>query len=381
MRFKSAELYAIEIPMLVEVEHALASRSVARNILLKITAEDGSVGFGESCPRHYVTGETFEQAWQTLTDELLPQLKQLQGTDVDQLMQWLSAQTLTLPRNKHAAFCAMELALLDLIGQQQQLSAGGLFATVSPNKQQYSGVIAAGQPEKAVAMAQQIKQLGVPCTKVKLHQQGDLNVAILQAVREILGPDHDLRGDANCAWQDADEAQRQLTELRPFGLNSIEQPLESDDIDGLAALTKAAITPVMVDESMCSLADAEQLIDRQACNLFNVRISKCGGLNNSYRIVKLANEHGIDCQLGAQVGETSCLSAAGLALASIAPTLRWREGCFGTLLLAHDIFEPPLMVGPRAQVAPLTGYGLGLQISTAQLSACQQQHWQLKLEE
>ncbi|MBD1391170.1 hypothetical protein IC617_17205 [Neiella sp. HB171785] len=381
MKFQSAELYAIEIPMLVEVEHALASRKIARNILLKITTADGLTGFGESCPRHYVTGETFEQAWQTLTDELLPQLKELQDTSSEHLQDWLMMQTIKLPRNKHAAFCALELALLDLIGKQRECQAACLIATPSSDKQQYSGVIAVGEPQKAAAMAQQIKHLAVPCSKIKLHQELDLNIQLLQTVREVLGPDHDLRGDANCAWQNADEAAAQLSELKRFGLNSIEQPLASDDLDGLAALTKAAITPVMVDESICSLADAETLIDRHACDLFNIRISKCGGLGNSHRIAQMAAEHGIRCQLGAQVGETSCLSAAGLALATITPTLRWREGCFGTLLLAHDIFLPPLMIGPQALVEPLSGHGLGINISPQQLSQCQQQHWQLNLED
>jgi len=67
--------------------------------------------------------------------------------------------------------------------------------------------------------------------------------------------------------------------------------------------------PVMADESLVTLEQARQLIDLGACDHFNIRLSKNGGITASLAIAKLAHEAGIKIQVGAQVGETGILSA------------------------------------------------------------------------
>lgn len=379
MKIVQAELIEIEIPMQVEVEHALASRSVARNILLKLTDADGLSGWGECCPRHYVTGETFEGAWENLKTNLIPQLNQFWSSTAEQVVEWLETTTLAMPRNQNAAFCALELALLDLLGKQQNVDAAALVANPTGDSFRYSGVIATSSLEKVTAMAMQIKQFGIAQTKLKLHEDLTLNQALTGAVRQVLGKDHDLRGDANCAWKDADEATRQLTALSEFGLSGIEQPLEADDIAGLSELSAKKLCSVVVDESLCSLEDAKKLIDHRACDIFNLRISKCGGLINCHRIYQLAIQHGIRCQIGAQVGETSCLSAAGLSLSALAPEIIWREGCFGTMLLKEDPFIPVLTLGPGGAVNRPEGAGLGIEIDEDVLARYSTTQWNCQL--
>ena len=69
--------------------------------------------------------------------------------------------------------------------------------------------------------------------------------------------------------------------------------------------------PIMLDESLCGMVDAEEAIAGGLCDLFNIRLSKCGGFIPSLRLVQVARRHGLGCQLGCQVGETAILSAAG----------------------------------------------------------------------
>ena len=82
---------------------------------------------------------------------------------------------------------------------------------------------------------------------------------------------------------------------------------------------------MIVDESLVSLADAQALLAVQACDIFNIKISKCGGLLRSRAIAQLASEAGIDCQVGTHVGETDILGAAGWKLAQSIPNF----DCYG----------------------------------------------------
>jgi muconate cycloisomerase len=120
--------------------------------------------------------------------------------------------------------------------------------------------------------------------------------------------------------------------------------------------------PVIADESLCTLSDAQELIKLKACRLFNLRLSKCGGLGNALKIKKMADKAGILCQLGCQVGETSILAAAGRHFALAANNLVYVEGSFAPLLLAQDTCRPPVTFGVAGRGKPLPGPGLGIQV-------------------
>jgi len=126
---------------------------------------------------------------------------------------------------------------------------------------------------------------------------------------------------------------------------------------------------IMADESLCSWADAQQLIASKACNHFSLKLSKNGGLFNTLRIYQLAQNNGIPCQLSAHYGETSILSAAGALLASLAPNLTACEGALGTYLLSEDITPTPFMVNKAGQVqaTDLSFMGWPVQVEEARV--------------
>src|SRR5690606_12019158 len=98
----------------------------------------------------------------------------------------------------------------------------------------------------------------------------------VKKIRCIMGPHTDLRVDANAAWT-ASAAISAIQALKPYGITSVEQPIPADDIEGLQTITSAVSTPIMVDESLCNLEDARKLVAQDACDYFNIRLSKCGG--------------------------------------------------------------------------------------------------------
>ena len=363
------DILTVEIPMKISAEHALAKRKVARNVLVAAHDSEGRTGFGECCPRPYVTGETVESATNDLREHILPKLVGRRFSDPDDVATTALAILDGLARNQQAAFCAAELALLDLAGRAFGRSAGDFLGPVCRETVHYTGVIAANTADGVRTYAGLLAKFGARQAKLKVGADLDTNLQFLTIARAALGDDVELRIDANCAW-DAKEAIRQLEAMAAFRLTGVEQPLPGDDIQGMREVTAAGITPVVADESLASLDDARQLVEQRACDIFNVRVSKVGGLLNAARIHRLAEDAGLGCQLGAQVGETGILSAAGRHYGTRCEGVRWFEGSYDSILLETVFTEPDITIGPGGRAQAMTGPGLGVTPNPEQLEAC-----------
>ncbi len=371
MKLTQFDIITVDIPMRHSVRHALAERNVARNILVAAYSDSGDIGWGECCPRPYVTGETIETVQQDLTNTILPQLLGCELDSFEQCSTLLVPLLDSMARNQQAAFCAAELAVLDLAGRHFGSSAGMVLGPVQAPQVRYSGVIATDDIESVKQNAGFMAKFGVGDVKIKVGASLEANLEILTIARAILGEQVTLRIDANCAWT-AGETLRQLNAMQAFSLTGVEQPVPGDDLEGMRAVTAAKLIPVVADESLCSLDDAHRLIRAQACDIFNVRISKCGGLINAARIDQLARDAGLKCQLGAQVGEAGILSAAGRHYATRSAGVRWCEGSYGQLLLEEDITEPDVTVGPGGVAPALEADGMGVTLSAERLQRYEQ---------
>lgn len=366
MKITALTFRIIEIPMNVAVKHALAERSVAKNVVLTLTDEHGNAGWGECCPRDYVTGETLESVQTTLLDKLGPEILEQSFDDVVHVQRWIKHRLETVEKDQLAAFCALELALIDLSCRHFNTGLDSFIGSETNHDVRYSGVIATDEPEAVAKMATMMKQSGLTHVKVKLVEELARNRAILEVARQVLGSNVELRGDANAAWT-PEQAIEQLNQLSEFGLKGIEQPVSATPPDGMSMVTQHQDVPVVADESLCSFDDAKWLADKQGCDIYNIRVSKCGGLMRSQQLIEFARSRGLRCQLGAQVGETVILSAAGQQLAKRNNDLVWHEGCYGKFLLAQDIGTPDLTIGSQGRTATLFESGLGFEIDMALL--------------
>jgi L-alanine-DL-glutamate epimerase-like enolase superfamily enzyme len=183
----------------------------------------------------------------------------------------------------------------------------------------------------------------------------------LSQARRGLGEDVDLRVDANATWEAA-EAIARLRDLAPFRLSAVEQPVTKDDFEGLRWVQEAGNLPVMADESLCTLEDARRLIQLKVCHMFNIRLSKVGGLTAALRIKNFAEAAGIRCQLGCHMGETSILAAAGRHFAVAQGPLAYLEACYAPYLLTQDPVHEPVRFGQGGVGLPLDGPGLGIRV-------------------
>jgi muconate cycloisomerase len=214
-----------------------------------------------------------------------------------------------------------------------------------------------------------MRAFGFPQVKLKLGEDGALEAA--RTARRLLGRRVDLRVDANMAW-DVDQALEVVQRLGTVGIRSFEQPIAAGDLSGLARLVRESSAGIVVDEGLTDRESLQAFIAHRACTGANVRISKCGGLVGAYARCREALDAGLTLQVGCQVGESSLLSAAHLALLSalapLRPGVRYAEGCFGRHLLREDPAAPLVQFGyggrpPRRPA----GSGLGVQVDQAML--------------
>jgi L-alanine-DL-glutamate epimerase-like enolase superfamily enzyme len=200
---------------------------------------------------------------------------------------------------------------------------------------------------------------GLRHVKVKVGRDDD--VPRVAAVRAALGPQATIRLDANGAWT-FERALCVLAAMTPLGIAAVEQPLPRGPVATLAALRRATSVPIMADESVVTLADAEALLAERAVDYLNVRVSKCGGLARSAAIAMRAAAHGVGIQVGSHVGETAGLAAAGRHLAASLPDVAFVEGSYGTLLLAEDVSFESVRFGHGGKAPLLAGPGLGIHV-------------------
>lgn len=231
----------------------------------------------------------------------------------------------------------------------------------------YSGAITSARDGFKIRMAAwRMRIYRFQQIKVKVGIEGHDDVHRLRIIRRRLGAKKDIRIDANEAW-DSDESVRKIRELEPYGISSVEQPVPHAQLDRLAEVRKSIKTPIMLDESLCSQIDAERAVERGSCDLFNLRLSKCGGFIPSLRLAQWACEHGIGYQLGCQIGETALLSAAGRHFGCSVAGLRYLEGSYDRHLVCESLGTRDVTFQWGGWAPALTEPGLGVGVDPAAL--------------
>lgn len=365
-------VHIIRIPLKKAIKHASHTRTSTDNLLVRCRLDNGLEGHGEGVPREYVTGESVESGLELLKQSNLSS----QFTDCRDFPSAVSmAEGLRLTPvpgddrlcQGNAARCALELAILDAYGQAFQQPLRAVTALLAPelyqprDKVRYSGAITSSKGFKLRLLTWMLRIYRFKQIKVKVGIAGQDDVERLRVIRSRGGASMDLRIDANEAWTPAEAAAR-IRELEPFGITAVEQPVPHADVAALAAIRKEIHTPIMLDESLCSRIDAERAIAQQTCDIFNIRLSKCGGFIPSLRLAQLARRHGLTCQLGCQVGETAVLSAAGRHFATSVSGLRYLEGSYDSHLVREALGTRNITFGWGGWAPHLPGPGLGVTV-------------------
>lgn len=379
MQLVALEARQVRVRLKRPVKHASHARTETDNLVVVCTLSDGKVGYGEGVPREYVTGETIDSAIDLLKrSDLRSQLQH--AHEFEQVVRQAERIRLAdVPGDErmcagNAARCAVELAYLDAFGKSLGEPLMNVTKFVCPDlyepheRVQYSGVILSAKGWKARLAAIGYRLTGFGHVKVKVGIAGQDDAKRLRVIRRCAGSGMSLRVDANEAWAAAAAADR-IRALEPFGVASVEQPVPHDEVTNLTAVRKQVNTPVMLDESLCGEVDAERAVRGGWCDLFNLRLSKCGGFIPTLKLAELAVRHGLGYQLGCQVGETGILSAAGRQFACSVKGIRFLEGSFDRHLVKDALTTADVTFGRGGWAPMLTGSGTGVTVDPARLDA------------
>jgi muconate cycloisomerase len=352
------------------IRHAAHTRTETDNLLVRCVLEDGSEGFGEGVPRDYVTGETIDSAFELLRrSDLSAQCQDCR--DFEQVLAWAERLELAPVAGDergcegNAARCAIELAILDAYGRHFGRSLSDVVQLLAPEihhpqpRVRYSGAITTARGIKTLTAAIVFRIYRFKQVKIKVGMEGYNDLHRLGMMRRWGGRRIDIRLDANEAWTPANVVER-IRALEPFGISAVEQPLPHAEAAYLSEIRQHVRTPIMLDESLCSRYDAERAVEGHFCDLFNIRLSKCGGFIPSLRLAQFAKQSGLGCQLGCQVGETAVLSAAGRHFAANVAGLRYLEGSYDRHLVREALATEDLTFGWGGWAKALPGPGLGM---------------------
>lgn len=328
-----------ESAMRFQFKHAAATRKSTENVIVCLTGADGVSGYGEGCPREYVTGET-EDSVQAFLQEYGPQFVQ-QVCNLEDIRAWMVVNAEIIDQNP-AAFCAMEMAAIDLMSRSDLVSAEKYLGYSDPHQDmRFTAVLGDSSTFKTRLMVTAYRAYGFVDFKVKLsgHLQRDQQrLAVLPANARI-------RVDANNVWQDASQVVDYVRQLSRV-IWAIEEPVHPFNYSALAEIAKALKIAVILDESIylqCHVANAKQHLDYA---IANIRVSKCGGILRSVDLANQCIAAGYNVILGAQVGETSLLTRAAIVVGNgLTKVPLAREGAYGRILLHRDICTRDLKFG------------------------------------
>jgi L-alanine-DL-glutamate epimerase-like enolase superfamily enzyme len=341
------ELATFPTSFKVTVRHASAVRAATENLIVRVQTASGAVGVGEGCPRRYVTCETVESA-RTFLRDAAPGAAVAAETIVG-LRSWMADHRESIDANP-AAFCALELALLDALAGEQGVSVERLLGHADlSGRFRYTAVIGDSGRFVFALLLQRYLFRGMRDFKLKLSGDLERDHRKLARLRRQ-GATVRVRVDANNLWSDSDRCIEHLSRL-DYRFTAIEEPLTANDLDGFARIAAALDTPIVLDESGLRREQLARLPGPADRWILNCRVSKMGGLLRSLETVEAARALGIGVIVGAHVGETSILTRAALTVAARAgDALVAQEGAFGTTLLRRDLVSPVLMFGRRAEL-------------------------------
>ncbi|SFD75902.1 mandelate racemase/muconate lactonizing enzyme family protein [Streptomyces aidingensis] len=326
------------------------------------TAADEAVGYGEVVSSRYL-GVATRQAVRLLREQAAPALARHAGPDT--ALEALRAGELLPAPCPPSVAAAVDAALLDLLGKLTgqpvyRLLADAAFPAVRPPAARTARTIGITGVAEAVAQARELAGRGFAVLKLKAGTADpEEDLRRVAAVRDAVPSAVQLLLDPNGAWTPS-RAAALLPRFADLGVAAVEQPTAPGDPEALARLAERSPVPLIADEDAAGLADARRLAGR--VQGVNIKLAKCGGVQQALRICAALAGSGTGVMLG-------CLTASSLSLAPavhLADRARWAD-LDGHLLLAHDPWQG--IGGADGTVRASERPGLGVRPASEDASA------------
>ena len=354
MNIKTIEPIAVSLPMLKPVIMAGEEVRRADNVLVRIEADDGLVGWGEAAAAPVMTGETLESIVSAV-HYLEPVLR---GRDPADIVGALAAMDGRMYGN-HGAKAAIEIALHDLAGLAAAKPVHALLGDKRRSHLALLAVIGGGDFDGDLRDAENKKAAGFTAYKIKVGVDTPENdAARTRAICKLLSGLL-ISADANQGFSTA-QAIAYVRAVEGSGLGFFEQPVEAHDLAGMAAVASAASMAIGADEGIHSLDDIQRHHDRKAARGVSLKAIKLGGIRAVLAAGRLCESLGMSVNISCKTGESSIACAAALHVASVIPDIAWGLTLTHTAL-GEDVTAQPIPTA-RGQVESLDRPGLGIDV-------------------
>jgi len=335
------EIIKLNIPYKEPFVISLGVIPEATNVVSRICTSTGLTGTGECAPFVFIVGETQETVFE-LSKQVGRLLLGKNPFAIAARLQEIDQAVQGNPTMKSA----FDMALYDLLALKAEMPLYQLLGGSNNREIHTDMTISIGPPEKVARDARTFQKEGFPAIKVKLGTTMNEDVERIRAIRQAVGPDYPIRIDANQGW-DPMTAIETLKALEPYHIEHCEEPIAHWNNRELVRVRDSSPIPIMADESVFDHHDAFRLASMGACDYFNIKFSKSGGIHKALKIVAVAESAGIKCQVG-------CMSESRFALTALMHLVLAREN------IVHYDMDSSLMLDADPVSGGIAYQGSGL---------------------
>jgi len=356
LRIRRVDAIPVALPLIKPMLMAAERIATAENLIVRIEADNGLVGWGEGTVAPTMTGDTLPGIVATVRKHMAPHLIGADARDRAEL----ARRCRTSIEHNGGAKAAVEIALLDLVGKHLGVPCVDLIGGALRRSVENMWLL--GNPDVATDVAEAKRKVGEGYGFFKLKvgvKKVEEEIEAAKQARAALGPDVKLCADANTGWTAA-KAQQYLRGVDGLRLMFLEQPLPNDQTRAMGALNRLGILPICGDECISGADDILSLGQAGIIGGVNLKLIKAGGVTPALAAAALCSQIGLSATLACKVAGSSISSAATLAVACAAPVLDWGVS-LAHVYLSEDIVHDPLRVENR-KIELRDAPGLGVEV-------------------
>jgi len=311
MKITKIQIDTLAVPLLhpYHLSREYGVFSTATPVVVRLFTDEGTVGYGECDPWPLFTGDSAAVSALILERHLAPMLIGKDPTNLNEIHRTMDACI----RNQHLTKSAIDMACYDVWGKSVGMPVHHLLGGKRRDSMRCMWSIGGSTPEESAAEVLEAKRLGYDGCMIKIGgADWRLDAARTAAAREAVGADYPLIVDANQGW-DVDTAIRYGKEIRRLGILFFEQPVQSWDVWGMAKIRRALDIPLSADEGVMTLQDARALVEKEAVDVFSIKVTKNGGIRPAKEICDYAAASGVQVFFNSMI-EEGITEAASLQL-------------------------------------------------------------------
>ena len=380
LKIRGGEVFLVALPIRRPHHWVGHSARIGEGyIVLRLDVENGVSGWGETQvlgtwggDHETRYGEAPRMAALALREILLPAITGHEVTDVQALHMRMSK----VLRGHPYAKAAIDVAAHDAIGKSYGIPVYQLLGGKVRDSISVAHSIGLMDIEAAAKEAEAVVADGIKTIKIKIGIDPKRDVDIVAAVRKVVGPDIQIRVDANQGYASWRQALAVVGRLAEYGIAYVEQPVEG--LRGMAEVSARCNVPVMADESSWSASDVLEIIRLNAAQMLSVYYTKPGGFSPAKRLLAVAGAGALQCDVNGSaemgIGNAANLhlavSSPEVVLAGSIPVTSTAEQVVtkvGARLYLDDLIKQPFRYADGQLFVP-DGPGLGIEVDEEKIS-------------